>query len=293
MTESRKTARGASPAFRHALLVSVVFHALLVLGFSLVEPTRDNRSPCIDTRISQGPFWLSIEDGPGRKNGKGKDAQEESGHELISVRVNLAPSSPSDVDAGPAPAVSLPGRPGSVSGEGNHPGEGGKGGGTGARFYSVPIKDQAVVFVIDRSISMGLSGALRAARAELKACLRALPPTARFQVVFYSQRAELLSGRPGDLLPADVATVARMVALVERIPAEDGTDHLRALLCGLELSPAVLFLVTDGDGLEPAQVQKLTRINRGRAAINVIDVGRGSPLLKELALANRGLYLRH
>src|SRR5262249_19167191 len=142
-----------------------------------------------------------------------------------------------------------------------------------------------VVFVIDRSLSMGLSGALMKARDELLACLNALPPAARFQVVWYSGGAEPLPrGGADGLLPADPATLRRVAALVGAVRAESDTDHLKALRCGLAFRPGVLFLVTDGDELTDRQVREVTRFNAGRTAIHVIDVGRaGHEALRRLA----------
>jgi hypothetical protein len=65
----------------------------------------------------------------------------------------------------------------------------GPGGGT-ISFFEIPTEAQAIVYVIDRSASMGPSGALAAAKRELLASLSRLPPTARFQVIAYSSRVE-------------------------------------------------------------------------------------------------------
>jgi hypothetical protein len=154
------------------------------------------------------------------------------------------------------------------------------------------------VYVLDRSVSMGPSGALEAACAELVASLRKLPPAARFQVIAFNRHAEpLLVRRQSGLLPADPATVEEAAGLLAALDASGGTDHAAALRRGLLLRPEVLFLVTDAADLSPEEVLALTRLNQGRTAVHVVELGRsraGGPAaaLRRLAAGNGGTY-RH
>src|SRR5205823_205188 len=59
-------------------------------------------------------------------------------------------------------------------------------------FFRTAMRGQSVVYVIDRSLSMGLSGALGAAKREVIRSIETLPDTMRFQVIFYNRRAEPL-----------------------------------------------------------------------------------------------------
>jgi hypothetical protein len=145
---------------------------------------------------------------------------------------------------------------------------------------------------------MGPSGALDAACAELLASLRRLPPTARFQVIAYNQHAEPLRvSRQSGLLRADPATVEEAARLVAGLDASGGTNHAAALRRGLLLRPDVLFLVTDGADLAAEEVQALTRLNQGRTAVHVVELGRGRAgppegALRRLALGTGGTYRR-
>jgi hypothetical protein len=160
----------------------------------------------------------------------------------------------------------------------------------------VPEAARSVVYVLDRSVSMGLHDALAAARGELLAGLRRLPATTRFQVIPYNHRAEPLyvDGR-ADLLPADPATLGQVARAVEALQPSGGSDHGQALRRGLAFRPDLLFLVTDADDLRPDEVLAVTRFNRGRTVIHTVELSRRPPArgdspLRRLAAGNGGTY---
>lgn len=168
-------------------------------------------------------------------------------------------------------------------------------GGAAGAFFQIPIRERRLVFVIDRSASMGLSGAFAAARRELLACLNRLPAETRFQVIAYNRSAETLrvQGQSG-LLTASADHKRQARRLLEALRAEGGTDHLAALKRALLLRPDAIFFLTDADDLTVAQVREVTRLNRGRTMIHTLelaDSGRRqlpSPL-QLLAAQNRGI----
>jgi hypothetical protein len=154
-----------------------------------------------------------------------------------------------------------------------------------------------VVYVLDRSASMGLSGALDVARQEVVASLRRLPATTRFQVVPYNRQAEPLRlDHQVGLVPAAAPTVEQAVRLLEEVSASGGTDHRQALARGLGLRPEVLYFATDADDQSAAEVRSVGRCNQGRTAIHVIELGRGAGQedgpLRRLAAENGGTYRR-
>jgi hypothetical protein len=155
-----------------------------------------------------------------------------------------------------------------------------------------------VVFVLDRSLSMGIEDALGTARKELLASLAHLSPGTRFQVISYNLGAEPLCVHGSrDLLPADAATVEETTRLLVALQASGGTNHVRALQRGLSFRPDDLFLVTDAGDLSTADVEAVRRFNQGRTHIHAIELTRhaspreASPLAR-LAEANRGTYRR-
>jgi hypothetical protein len=162
----------------------------------------------------------------------------------------------------------------------------------------VPPAARRVVYLLDRSLSMGESGALDRARRELAASLGRLPPGARFQVIVYNRRADpLAGGGPDGLRPADAESVREAARWVAALPASGSTDHVPALLRGLALRPDVLYLLTDADDLSAADVRAVTARNLGRAAIHAVELSRrhaerpDGPL-RRLAEANGGTYRR-
>jgi hypothetical protein len=166
----------------------------------------------------------------------------------------------------------------------------------GITFFQIQAQGQAVVYVIDRSSSMGLRGSLERAKRELRASLEQLPAAARFQVIAYHSQAEPLrvGGRTG-LLPATPENKQAAAALVESLRAEGASGHQRALERALDLQPDTVFWLTDAGDLKAEQIRALTRRNQGRCAIHTIELLSGARStidapLRTLAAANRGHY---
>jgi hypothetical protein len=128
------------------------------------------------------------------------------------------------------------------------------------------------------------------------ACLAALPPTTRFQVIAYNQFAEPLRFGPScEMLSPDRETLQRAGAVLMDMRPGGSTDHVQAVRRGLLLGPQALYLVTDAADLNGRQVAELTRDNRRQTAIHVIELSHAvepSPALKQLADWNRGSYRR-
>ena len=77
---------------------------------------------------------------------------------------------------------------------------------------AVPGSARRIVYLVDRSMSMGPSGALATALQEVAASLKSLPPNVLFQVIPYNRLAEPLEldGQRG-LAPADPSTVQNAI----------------------------------------------------------------------------------
>jgi hypothetical protein len=162
-------------------------------------------------------------------------------------------------------------------------------------LFSLPATAGSVVYVLDRSVSMGIGRKLDFARRELIASLRRLPPSVRFQVIDYNEFAEsLIVEGQRDLLPAEPAIVERAIALLEALDAAGSTNHLAALRRGLELHPDVLFFLTDADDLKPEVISAITQRNQ-RSLIHTIKLTRlrephAEGPLERLARDNHGTY---
>ncbi len=209
-----------------------------------------------------------------------------------------APSTEAAAEAGPTLSPVEPVHPRkSPTAPGGGGGTGAEGAGASGSLFPMPATAASVVYVLDRSVSMGMDDKLEVACRELLAGLRRLPPTARFQVVAYNSFAEplVIDGRI-DLLPAQPAFIEQAALQVRQLLASGDSDHVRALCRALALHPDVMFFVTDADALTLEQVAFISNRNAG-TIIHAIELtrrrgpDRDGPLAR-LARDNRGTYRR-
>lgn len=169
----------------------------------------------------------------------------------------------------------LPGLAGRGMGQG-----GGSGGGameaSQPRFFGQPESARSIAFVIDRSGSMNMRGAIERAKRELLLSLDRMAADARFVVIFFN----------ADVTPYE-ATAWQLVDLLDRpkleqwlasLRANGGTRPRPALSAAFGLKPEALFLVTDGQALTHSEVDAI--IVEAAAAgtrIHVIDLGSEQP----------------
>lgn len=170
--------------------------------------------------------------------------------------------------------------------------------GAAASALALPQTPRSIVFLLDRSASMGLHGAWSVARRETLVLLNSLPATTRFQVIAYNRQAEPLplAGKL-DLVAAGPQTVQDAAEVLGSLSPSGSTDHVRALHRGLLLRPDALLLLTDAGDLSAADVDAMTTFNHGRTGIHTVEItirsrsGPDNPLVR-LALHNQGTYRR-
>lgn len=166
----------------------------------------------------------------------------------------------------------------------------------GGGLFPLPATAGSVVYVLDRSMSMGMEDKLDMACRELLAGLRRLPPSARFQIIYYSDfAAPLAINNRIDLLPAESANIQAAARVLQTLTASGKTNHADALRRGLALRPDVLYLITDADDLYE-QIEAATRGN-SVTAIHIVELTRRRTTrtdgpLAQLARANGGTYRR-
>jgi hypothetical protein len=151
---------------------------------------------------------------------------------------------------------------------------------------------RSVVFLIDRSGSMGRDSRFQRACTELSRALAALPADTRFQVIVYNRFAERLPGS-SDLVPATAENKRRATEWLASLGPEGSTDYLPALRQAIVLGADLIYLLTDGDDFPAADVQLVTKLNRGRSVIHTLMMapartGMEHSPLAELARANHG-----
>ncbi len=168
---------------------------------------------------------------------------------------------------------------------------------SGSSVVVVPAAARRVVFLLDRSCSMGLSDALDRAKAELVAALDALPPKTSFRVLAYNSTAWPLGDPSPGLQPASRENVTHIQQQLDALLASGSTRHLEAMKSALLLQPDLIILLTDADDLSTGEVRSMTSANHGRAAIDIVELTR-DPMprpdggLASLASLNGGQHRR-
>ena len=165
----------------------------------------------------------------------------------------------------------------------------GTGHATGSRL-PVSAAARSVVFVLDRSASMGIDDRIARAREQILACLRQMPASTRFQVVCYNSRVSTVSiDNKTGLVPATPGNIDKLAEALEEIVPEGGNSHEPALMAALNLEPDVICLLTDADDLREDMVRRITARNRGHAAIHAVTIGSAPrQTMQLLAGLNRG-----
>jgi hypothetical protein len=162
---------------------------------------------------------------------------------------------------------------------------------TGSRIGPAPLHGKitraglSIVYVLDRSGSMGRDRKLALAVGVLKASLRQLGPDVLFQIVTYDSRARPLRlGRGLEPAPATPENIASAEEQLDDLAGEGSSRHVEGLRAGLELRPDVLILLTDADELTVQDVKQVKKWNARGTAIHAVLLGAaGGESLCELA----------
>jgi hypothetical protein len=164
-----------------------------------------------------------------------------------------------------------------------------------AKFFQIEARAKRIVYVIDRSVSMGPSGKLAWAKEELLNSMGQLPEEGEFQIILFNRSVEVLTAGLGrGLIPATRENKERVAQILKSVLPEGGTQPLPALKRAIALKPDVIFFLTDAEDMSEREVREVTILNRGHTAIHVVTFGDGdygnqnSPLYA-LAQNNRGV----
>jgi hypothetical protein len=192
--------------------------------------------------------------------------------------------------AGDIAGLGLGSGPPMLGGSGLLDGPAGKTGISGGRgrtkVYGLQGEGFKFVYVFDRSGSMGGSGnrALNSAKRELLRSVSDLGETHQFQIIFYNEQPTIMRLGPSSQLVFGTDDNKRQAqAFVNSIAADGATQHEPAIRLAMQLSPDVVFFLTDADQpeLSRAQLDRIAKMNQGRAVINTIEFGLGPKIRKE------------
>jgi hypothetical protein len=293
------------PARRHSyawpLALSALAHAALVAclaAFSSQPPAPPGHE--LDTRTTAGPSGWIYQLLPDESEEKSSASQSASTltpdsepAEFVAKIIDPPIHPGTATSPVSTPVVAAP--PGATPGG---PANSAPGAANGNPLFTATPQAKSVVYVLDRSGSMGQQSRYCIACAEVIADLSRRPPGTRFQVVPYNSSAEpLCIDNSLGLSQVNVFTIEKAKSLLTALPPTGWTDHLCGLRRGLLLAPDVLYLVTDADDLKPEDVRTITGLNRGRTVIHTIEmhsryVAKPTGALAELAACNHGTHRR-
>jgi hypothetical protein len=279
-----------------AVLVSILLHGAVLLGFSLVSARQ-----VTGARAGSSPACVSFaclkDDDDGEVRFVGAPAAVAAAAPVYEHQSTTPTPAPEIVATLRDPWATAPSEASSTARTAGEPSGSGMGAAAGS-FFRAPLSGQRLVYILDGSMSMGKRNALARAGRELVASLKQLPVAAHFQVIIYNHQPQYLLPRSfrSWLTPTPAVLDEVATALVVRT-AEGGTDHELALAEAFCLNPCpdTIFLLTDADDLRPEHVRRLNALNRSRAVIHTIELntrnrGRPDMPLQRMAADNRGMY---
>jgi hypothetical protein len=130
--------------------------------------------------------------------------------------------------------------------------------------------NKTIVYILDRSGSMGPDGLLKRAINSLNASLAQLGPDSRFQIVAYnggvvSFARESVAPTPVNLRLAD--------EWLKELSAEGRSDHRAGFREALSCRPNALYLLTDADDLEESDVRAIRTLMRTPVYLTAVVFG--------------------
>ena len=147
--------------------------------------------------------------------------------------------------------------------------------GKGQPLHGALPGGKSVVYILDRSTSMGLTReTFDAARAALLASVQALPADCRFQVIAYNGRVTRLFPGQGLLEPTRERLERLGTALLELTPEGD-SHHGVALRAALALDADHLVFITDAGEEELAALRPILKGSAKPVAVSVAHVEAG------------------
>ena len=134
---------------------------------------------------------------------------------------------------------------------------------------------KSVVYILDRSTSMGLTReTFDAARAALLASVQTLPDESRYQVLAYNgQVARLFPGR--DLLKKATEQDVQLITALQDLKPEGDSQHEIALRAALALHADYLVFITDADEEELAALKPILKGHVKPVAVSIVRVAAG------------------
>jgi hypothetical protein len=181
-----------------------------------------------------------------------------------------------------------------ASGDGTGDEGGGRAPGLGAGFFGAKGAGKSFVYVVDMSGSME-GDRFRRAIAELIRSINKLAPEQTFYVIFFNDKTFFLfDPQPAKgLIAANTSNKSRATRWIRNRRPSSTTDPMLALQKALAMKPEVIFLLTDGELDNPADVRHMiSRENKTGVVIHTIafENEEASATLETIAAENNGTF---
>ncbi len=175
-------------------------------------------------------------------------------------------------------------------------------------FFSLPLTSKDIVFVLDISSSVGSGGVSRGKR-ELVEAVELLGTDVHVTALFFDEEVHMW--KP-EMVPATPENKADLALFLRAIEPGKKTDVFTPLNAGLQIvrrrvlekvkagepirEAVTMIVVSDGretsSSTPPRVVEdKLARLDPRNTVVDVVDIGKGSRLLMELARRTGGFYV--
>jgi hypothetical protein len=279
---------------RIALIASLTVHVcLIILFFSIIHllKSKAEHDPQVNTRVGEADdstvvclhvdYAESLPPAPQPKTSAtpAKLPKAVKQAEPAASTNSVQQASSQAADSGP-PEAAPPGKPG-----------------VGPLHGKISQEGYMVVYVLDRSGSMGRAGKLSKARDLLKASLHQLSPQVRFQIVAYDSEAEAFNIDQGiELACATSENIRRAEEQLEQLIAEGSSKHLEGFRLGLRFRPNLLILLSDADDLSLADAKLVKQWNpKNETSIHAVILGspdstRGVSALQTVCQQGDGIH---
>ena len=171
-----------------------------------------------------------------------------------------------------------------------------------SKFYDIEYEPTSAVFVLDKSNSMQDHDRWERLLAELKKTLTDVHEKnaeSKFHIILYAGAVtgtkSMPPSRRGDplLRPASARNVAAALKWVASFSPSGSTNPKTALEMAIQLRPAVIFFMSDGEfsSLNRRYILEFRKRYRAkRMVINTISLGADNDLLRQIAKENDGDY---
>lgn len=153
-------------------------------------------------------------------------------------------------------------------------------------FFGIEADAGTVMYVIDKSSSMGSLKRLEQAKAELISSLQSLNDSQSFGIVWFSSTAVAQIQTP---IPSTSKNKAKAIQRIKSVYAAGGTNPTPAIKIALETQADAIFLLSDGE-VDQYCVGEIARLNSRKIPIHTISFSSQVVHLKKIAEDSGGFF---